>query len=749
MRPFCKEKPFKFNRIGSNRPNTRRPMELSTLLLSVLIIGACFYGMTKILANKPKDSTAALDDDIFETDVSADSSENGAEDTRPSGFKTASRRGNEQEAGANEPRPTKVPSCCLPPAVPQDYVGRAKDIQEILAEADLGRNKFLITGDPGTQGIGKTSLASKVTELLASRYPGGRVFLDLRGSASEPISPSEAMARLIASRHPSAKIPATEEGLRKGYRRLLQENFILILDDARDAEQVKPLIPPDDYFLMVTSPRELDLTGFFVKKLEPLSAKDAKALFLKLAPNASVMADRIAAVCGFIPRALCLSAKLLDFSRELNPMSFSTQFESLKNRMKESDPDNRSPYVEPPVIIGLANLEQDTAHVFRKLVVFQETFDAKAVEFICQDSDNFHLNLLAKLDLAHYDENAKRFQLGPLVHRYLNEVITAGEEVTAKKRHATYYLTTLLAAVDYFSKKNSAAMGLALFDLEWENLRTGQAWAEVNLEKDWNAASLCCAYANAGADFLKIRQKKTRIQWCKAGLSAAKRIQDPNEETEQLRLLGNTFLDLGELNEALDSFKQALEIARKIEDREEEAVILNRLGLCREAMEDYPSAIDCHERALAIHQESGDRPKQRAALVHLANTCELVANLQKAAEFYEQALEISRETGNQRGERKDLTALGEIAARLEDHYGAVGFFEQSLSLSKKTGNRLDEANDLWRISLELAELNNRDQAIERGETALKIFKRAKHPDAKMVRAKLSEWEKMVKNRGAG
>ncbi|MFQ5715804.1 MAG: hypothetical protein ACE5GQ_01740 [Nitrospinales bacterium] len=415
-------------------------MELSTLLISVLIIIAgCFYGIAKILAQKPEGSTADFDEDISETDVSADSSEIGAEDTRSFGSKTAPRRGDEQKSGANESKSPKIPSYRLPPAAPRDYVGRAKDIQEILAEADLGRNKFLITGDLETHGVGKTSLALKVTEQLASRHPGGRVFLDMRGSASKPLSPAEAMARLISSRHPKAKLPETEEGLRKGYRRLLQENFILILDDAKDTEQVKPLIPPDNYFLIV-------------KKLNPLSAKDAKALFLKLAPNASIMADGIASICGFIPRALCLSAKLLAFSKELNPMSFATQFESLKNRMKEDAQDNWSPYMEPLVIISLANLEKDTARVFRKLAVFPETFDAKAEEFICQDSDNFHLNLLAKLDLADYNENTKRFQLDPLVRQYLNEVLTTGEETIAKKRYATHYLTTLLAAVDYFSK---------------------------------------------------------------------------------------------------------------------------------------------------------------------------------------------------------------------------------------------------------------------------------------------------------
>ena len=110
------------------------------------------------------------------------------------------------------PQPPLVLVPHLPPP-PRDFTGRDEELQDLLAGFERGAT---ITGLRGMGGIGKTALAYALAEKLTERYPDGQILVELRGTDPVPMTPAEAMARVIRAYHPEVK-PAGERGRARQY----------------------------------------------------------------------------------------------------------------------------------------------------------------------------------------------------------------------------------------------------------------------------------------------------------------------------------------------------------------------------------------------------------------------------------------------------------------------------------------------------------------------------------------------------
>src|SRR5215207_7081614 len=124
----------------------------------------------------------------------------------------------------------------------------------------------------------------------------------------------------------------------------------------------------------------------------------------------------------------------------------------------------------------------------------------------------------------------------------------------AHRRHAEYYyyLSALRSANSLYEKGHAnVGPGLRLFDLEWENIRMGQAWAVAIQSRDPTLSDLCIAYPVAGGYVLNLRQHpKELIHWLETALSAARQIGDRGGEGTTLGNLGNGYAALGDIRKA-------------------------------------------------------------------------------------------------------------------------------------------------------------------------------------------------------
>jgi hypothetical protein len=127
-----------------------------------------------------------------------------------------------------------------------DFVGREQEI-DTLIDALHRESRACITGISGMGGIGKTELALLVAERLRDDYPDAQFFINLQGTDANPRSPQEAMATCVrAFLGPEAKLPEDAEQLSHLYRSQLSgKRVLLLLDNAADSAQVRPLLPPN------------------------------------------------------------------------------------------------------------------------------------------------------------------------------------------------------------------------------------------------------------------------------------------------------------------------------------------------------------------------------------------------------------------------------------------------------------------------------------------------------------------------
>jgi tetratricopeptide (TPR) repeat protein len=580
----------------------------------------------------------------------------------------------------------------LPPP-PGDFTGRAAELAELTANIEGGVN---ISGLQGQGGIGKTALALKLAEQLTPRYPDAQFYLDLKGASKQPLAATDALAHVIRAYHPDAKLPDDEATLCGLYRSVLHgQRALLLMDNAHDAAQVAPLIPPAGCVLLVTSRKHFTLPGLHPIDLDTLPVEDARALLLTIAPRTGAQADELAKLCGYLPLALRLAASALAERADLGVPDYVRRLTDARQQLK---------LIEASLGLSYDLLSTELQQRWRTLAVFPATFDAAAAAVVWAtelDAAQDALGELVKYSLLTWNDSIARYSLHDLARLFADSRMSADERNTGQARHATHYVNVLAAADDLYLQGGEAFMrGLALFDAEWMNIQAGQAWAVRHADDNDTNARLCARYPDAGVYVLLLRQlPRERINWLQQALAAARKSNDRRYESSALGNLGIAYTDLG----------------------------------------DPRRAVEFHEQDLAIRREISDRLNEGNALNSLGNAYADLGEPRRAIEFYEQHLTIAREIGDRRGEGADLNNLGLAYTDLGELQRALESYEQSLAIKREIGDWRGEGNTLWNMNLVLAKLGDHSRAIAHAEAALKIFEQIEDPNAAMVREKLAEW----------
>jgi DNA-binding SARP family transcriptional activator len=226
------------------------------------------------------------------------------------------------------PRPPAVMTAAVP--VPRQlprgaavFTGRAREVGELVRGLSAGPDEaagnpvLAITGFPG---IGKSELAVNLAHRVAERYPDGQLYADLGGSLAAPVEPGAVITRFLCALGLERRAVARDETERIAqYRSLLADRrLLLVLDDARDAEQVRPLIPGSrSCGTVVTGRRGLaQLPEAQLTTLAGLPDAEARDLLRAMAaPDRAdaepVAVSAIVAACGGVPLALSIAGARL------------------------------------------------------------------------------------------------------------------------------------------------------------------------------------------------------------------------------------------------------------------------------------------------------------------------------------------------------------------------------------------------------------------------------------------------------
>ncbi|MBN1322755.1 MAG: tetratricopeptide repeat protein [Methanotrichaceae archaeon] len=613
------------------------------------------------------------------------------------------------------------------PLPPQDFTGRNDEQDKLRAHFDRGAT---IIGLRGLGGVGKTALAYVVAYRLRDRFPDGQIMVDLQGTGESPLTPADAMGHVIHAFHPIARLPDSDGELAGLYRSVLDgKRALLLLDNALDDRQVRPLLPPASFGVLITSRRRFTLSGLQPLDLDVLNPDEAVALLSKvLQPSAAApvpedgpLAD-IARLCGYLPLALRAAGSMLANTPDLSPAEYAEELEAERSRLERLGEEGVDLGVEASINLSYRRLKPQTAAVFRLLSIFPADFDAAAEEAVCQEGGHRELRELLRWSLVDYTEG--RYRLHDLARIFaaarLEEDGDAG--AAAGRRHAEHYREVLSATNEMYLQGGEKMLdALKLFDSEWANIAAGQAWAERLASKDPTAAALSSAYPDAGAYMLSLRlHPRELIHWLNTGLAGARQLKNRVTEGAHLGNIGNVYVNLGDPQRALDNYEQALDIAREIGDRLEEGAVLGNVGLAYADLSEPLKALEFYKQALAIHREVGDRRGEGSALSNMGLAYADLGEPLKALEFYEQSLAIHREIGDKKGEGNALNSKGNAYAAMGKPRQALQLFKQALTIAREIGDKRGEGIALGNIANTYYALGDLRRALDLNEQHLAI-----------------------------
>lgn len=576
------------------------------------------------------------------------------------------------------------------PATPENFIGRKNIIADVSSR--IGKNPALI-GFYGNSGVGKTTLGLVMIKHLLSDFPDEPIYLDMRGSSVNPVNPEGVMIRVINLLSPHEKLPETEEKRTQRYRTLLnRRKSVLFLDNVPGGLNLAPLLPPKHCALIATSIQPLKLPHLISKKLNPLDSKDAQAFLLKTSPRTGFWVNEIAKICSNFPLALSLFGKYVSANPQQDTNGL---MENLNNELKPMKPESRADEKQIlKLILALSyrSVSEKAAAVLRKLTLFPDSFDDKAETFICEDSDSEHLVQLLTLGLVTSNNNTNRFSLHDQVRRFLSQRLKESEQAIAEKRFATYFLTVTMTAGELYSKGGKdREQGLNQFDLEWENIKKGQEWAQAASDHDEEADNICLSYAEATIPLLELRQPPAeRLKWYQTALNSSRRLNESEVENKYLLLLGIEHNKLNQSEEALDFLGQALKSCQLSNDVASERIALGQLGLTQLALGRPHRAIEYLEKELALLRKSEDRKGEETILENLGGIYCQVGENDRAIGYYKEELNLAREQKDSPRQGRILGDLGKIYSSQGNHSNAIEYFEEGLTLVKKFQDKKGE-----------------------------------------------------------
>ncbi len=664
----------------------------------------------------------------------------------------------------------------VPAQLPADvagFAGRSEELGRLSKLLDDGDRPatVVISAIAGTAGVGKTALAVHWAHQVLGRFPDGQLYVNLRGfdPAGVVATPGEVVRSFLdALDVPAQRVPAGLDAQAALYRSLLAgRRMLVLLDNARDADQVRPLLPGAPGCLALVTSRN-QLTGLIagagasplpLDLLSPDEAGDLLAQRLGMDRTATEPAavDEIVKRCAGLPLALAVVAARAATQPRLALSALAAELRHLHGRLDTLATGDAGTDVRSVFSWSYHQLSRPAARLFRLLGVHcGPDVSGSAAASLAGIAPARAGPMLAELVRAHLvtERVPGRYALHDLLRAYAGELAASGEpdadRQAAVRRMLNHYLrcahradavldptrdpvelTPSLAGVtvDDFG---SAAAATDWFTAEYQVLM-----AAVRLAVDAGLDRYAWQLVWSMATFLERHQGfRDAVALQRIALPAARRLGDPAAQAYSHRLLGRVHAMLGEHDEAHVHLEHALEAYRQLGDDTNQALV--RLGLAAKLDRQgrYRDALHQAEQALARFQTSGHRIGRANALNNIGWFHARMGDYETSLKYCEQALGLQQELGNRRGEALTLDSLGVAYHHLGRHADAIAAYQQALTLLRDHGNRYHEAETLVHLGDTYHASGDTGAARDRWRAALASFTDLDHPDADQVRTRL-------------
>jgi tetratricopeptide (TPR) repeat protein/transcriptional regulator with XRE-family HTH domain len=634
----------------------------------------------------------------------------------------------------------------LPPPVP-GFVGRDSQLAELSRMLEQPGGTATISAIGGMAGVGKTALAVRWAHRVAAEFPDGQLYVNLRGfdSSAAPVSTTDAVRGFLDALGVAAsQLPATSQAQLGLYRSLLAGRRILVvLDNARDAAQVRPLLPGSPTCRVVVTSRN-QLAGLAAIDaarplvLNPLTEGEARQLLTERLGEGRIAGDpdaaaQIIGACAHLPLALTVIAARAALTPQLPlrllaadlagredlaafaghpaaPVDLRTAF-SWSYRQLSADLRrvfrfaslHPGPDLEPHAMAALAgtSVAQAARDLDALARVCMIQFAGPATYGLHDLLRGYAAELTASCDSA----EQRREAVSSLLAYYLQVVAQAMDAAFPAERHRRPAVAQPAGLTSAFA---SEAQAMAWLRSQRANLiaaimyGTGHGWPGEAAR----LAELLFRYLDVDAQFADA------ISIYRSVHRAARGVGDVAAQAASVLNLGNIYLHQGHYRQGIARLGEALSLLNRTADVTGQARALAGLGVGNLLLGQPALAVTYLERSLALHRQRGDQIGEARALANLAFAALRQGRYPDAGGYLRDSLAICRDAGDLRGHARALANLGEVELQ-QDHYDeAASYLTEALDSFRLMGDRTSAADAVASLGITTLRQGRKEQALD-------------------------------------
>ncbi|MCQ4205911.1 AfsR/SARP family transcriptional regulator [Streptomyces longispororuber] len=637
----------------------------------------------------------------------------------------------EPSSPAAAPSAAPIKPTQLPATVP-DFTGRASFVRELSdvlssASSETGTGSVMaVSAVAGIGGVGKTTLAVHVAHAARPAFPDGQLYVDLQGAGARAAEPETVLGSFLrALGTADSAIPDSLEERAALFRAVLDGRRVLVLlDNAQDAAQVRPLLPGTEgcAALVTSRTRLVDLVGAHLVDLDVMSPSEALSLFTKIVGDERVASERnaaldVVAACGFLPLAIRIAASRLAARRTWTVSVLAAKLADERRRLDELQAGDLA--VKATYELGYGALEPAQARAFRLLGLADgpDISLAAAAALLDLDAEETEDLLESLVDTSLLESAAPgRYRYHDLVRLYARACAERDEQPPSERDAATsrlldFYLAT--AAAVYAIERPGDRL---VADLE-PTTRPGLSFAGESAALDWlySEASclLACVRQNAGADRLR---RAVDLLWAARDLSesgaishqyettsramcdAANALGDARAEGRARTILADVLLDSGHAGQAEEQAALAARLADSAHDDTARSRVANNRGLICLRQGRHADAKAFFDQAISGFQALGNRPFEATSLGNLAQAHLGLGDTSDAVEIARRSLAVHAGFGRTVRLADGHYVVGVALTQVGEYSEALSQFSEALAVFGTHRQRLWEGTTHFRIA---------------------------------------------------
>ncbi len=619
----------------------------------------------------------------------------------------------------------------------------------------------------GAAGVGKTSLVVHWAHQVRARFSDGQLYVNLRGYGPGPaMGAGEAIRGVLdALGVPAQQIPADELAQAGLYRSLLAgKEMLIVLDNARDAGQVRPLMPASPGCLVVLTSRHqlpglVAVEGAHSITLDLPSTADARELLARRLGEDRLAAEPQAAgeiieECARLPLALAIVAAR-GASPDFPLAALAGQLSDSRGNLDTFTTGDPGSELRTVFSWSYDALTGDAARLFRLLALHPgPEFTSEAAASVAGIPVRRARSLLAELTRAHLVDEAApgRYTVHDLLFAYARELADIHDpglkQRAALHRMLDHYLHTAHAANHLIRSCDPIALAPAQDGVTSQipvDLHQAVAWftteRPVLLAMVEQAAST--GFHTHAWQLAWSLTAFLERQGCwhdlaaahRTALDAAGRQADLAGQSRAHHGLGLAYNQMGRLD-AHSHLRSALDLCARLGDHGGQARVHTSLAPVLHQQGDPADAVRHAQRALDLYRKAGNQGGQARALNNVGWFHALHGDYQHALKYCEEGLRQLRQLGDQHGQAETWDSIGYAHQQLGNHHAAFDSYRSALDLLRQTGGRNAEAQTLIRVGDMRHAAGDHAAARAEWRDALVILDDLGHPDAQRLRTKL-------------